>query len=162
MSDENSTQRIELDDNINVDELQTNEFECDNDNEILRSSSNNNQSLSLSNDIDSNNISVLWLAKDTNSLRIACANARSIVQKIGSLITLFEECDLHIALLTETWLTQKHCSTRTMNDLMEGANISFIRRDRGTRGGGVAICYNPCRIQCLISQLCKMPTNSAK
>ena len=62
-------------------------------------------------------------------------------------MTLFEENNLHIALLTETWLSQKHCSARTMADLMHGANISFIRRDRGSRGGGVAICYDPTKIR---------------
>ena len=50
-------------------------------------------------------------------------------------------------LLTETWLTKKHCSPRVLSDLTLGANLSFIRRDRGSRGGGVAICFDPTRIR---------------
>ena len=66
-----------------------------------------------------------------NNLHFACANARSVVHKIGSLITSFEENKLHLMLLTETWLNAKHCPPRVMNDLTIGANLNFIRR----RGG---------------------------
>ena len=34
-----------------------------------------------------------------------------------------------------------------MDDLVDGANISFIRKDRGTRGGGVAVCFDPTKIR---------------
>ena len=34
-----------------------------------------------------------------------------------------------------------------MDNLTIGANLSFIRRDRGSRGGGVAIAFNPTRIR---------------
>ena len=34
-----------------------------------------------------------------------------------------------------------------MNDLTIGGNLNFIRKDRGRRGGGVAICYNPTKIK---------------
>ena len=87
------------------------------------------------------------LKPDPGLLSLACTNARSVVEKVDSLVTLFEEYDLHFALLTETWLTTKVCSTRRMMDLTIGANISFIRRDRGRRGGGVAIAYNPLKIK---------------
>ena len=87
------------------------------------------------------------LLSNNNTINVACTNARSIVEKIESLSTLFEENSLHLALLTETWLTQKACSVRRMNDLTEGKNISFIRRDRGARGEGVAIAFNPTRIR---------------
>ena len=74
--------------------------------ELLRNSSLN-ESLNISNFDTSNssNYSVQWLANNTQCIKIACANARSVVHKIDSLITLFEECELHMALLTETWLT---------------------------------------------------------
>ena len=35
-------------------------------------------------------------------LNIACTNARSTVQKVNSLITLFDERSLHFCILTET------------------------------------------------------------
>ena len=107
--------------------------------EILQNDGNNddvNESLTLRS-IDDVPDSLIA----NNTLNLACTNARSVVNKIGSLVTLFEEMRLHFALLTETWLTSKVCSKRAMDDLTNGANISFIRRDRGTRGGGVAICY---------------------
>ena len=44
-------------------------------------------------------------------------------------------------------MTQKVCSRRRLDDLASGANIAMIRRDRGTRGGGVAICYNPNKLK---------------
>ena len=72
------------------------------------------------------------LSENSYLLNVACANARSLVDKIKSLIVLFEENQLHIALLTETWLANKHCPPRVMNDLTIGANLSFIRRDRGS------------------------------
>ena len=34
-----------------------------------------------------------------------------------------------------------------MNDLTEGSNLNFIRKDRGSRGGGVAVCYDRTRIK---------------
>ena len=85
--------------------------------------------------------------RDKDLLNFDCANARSVVDKIGSVITAFEENALQFMLLTETWLTRKHCSPRALNDLTIGANLSFIRRDRGSRGGGVAICYDPTKIK---------------
>ena len=48
-------------------------------------------------------------------------------------------------MLTETWLANKHCPP--MNDLTAGASLNFIRRDRGSCGGGVAVCYNPNKIR---------------
>ena len=90
---------------INPNTLRIINTDCYETKEIVRSSSSINDSLVISNFEDnSSNSSVHWLAENTSCLKIACANARSVVQKINSLITLFEECDLHIALLTETWL----------------------------------------------------------
>ena len=101
--------------------------------------------------IDQNDLSLSVIGNETNTsssymsdvsetepdlLNLACANARSVVEKISSLVTLFEEKNLDFALLTETWLTQKACPKRKMDDLTIGANLSFIRRDRGSRGGG--------------------------
>ena len=87
------------------------------------------------------------LSQNGNLLHIACANASSLVEKIDSLICLFDNNQLHLAFLTETWLTNRTCPPRTMSDLTAGANLSFVRRDRGSRGGGVAVCYNPTKIR---------------
>ena len=59
------------------------------------------------------------LASDSCStnLHLACTNARSIVEKLDSLATLFDECSLHFCLLTETWLTRRSCSDKKIEDL---------------------------------------------
>ena len=101
--------------------------------------------------------SIEQILLDDETLNIACTNARSVVEKVDSLVTLFEEMKLSFALLTETWLTNKVCSRRKLEDLTTGAEISFIRRDRGSRGGGVAIAYNPNKIK--LTKL-QVPQNS--
>ena len=84
-----------------------------------------------------------FLPSSENKINLACTNARSLAQKIGSLVTLFDENSLHIAMLTETSLTPKNSPPRVLSDLLHGGNIALIRRDRGSRGGGVAIAFNP-------------------
>ena len=54
---------------------------------------------------------------------------------------------MHFTIVTETWLTRKQDCPRIIDDLTVGEEISFIRKDRKTRGGGVAICFNPNRIR---------------
>ena len=122
---------------------------CEESNEIIRNDTEQYHcSLSLSSLASTNgSYSYGEINAENNLLSIACANARSLVEKIDSLITLFEECNLHATLVTETWLSPKHCPPRTMSDLTRGADLNFIRRDRGRRGGGVAIAYNPTRIR---------------
>ena len=80
--------------------------------EILR----NNEKDEDENDLNLSNVSSLLpetsseysneiMKLEPGLLRLACTNARSVVDKVDSLVTLFEECDLHFGLLTETWLT---------------------------------------------------------
>ena len=112
--------------------------------DFMRNNSDENESLILS-DYSSNSFDSSHLVNEQNQLNFACANARLIVEKIDSLITLMEESSLHFIILTETWLTPRHCPPRAMADLTIGSNLSFIRRDRGTRGG-VAIAYDPTKL----------------
>ena len=72
------------------------------------------------------------LNDNKDCLNIACANARSLVLKVDSLITLFDENSLQVALITETWLSSRHCPPRVLADLTHGANVNYIRRDRGS------------------------------
>ena len=111
-------------------------FNNDINEEILRLDNNKNYESENELQLDSvssfeSEISVETLVTGPGLFSLACTNARSIVEKISSLVTLFEECDLHVALLTETWLTARSCSKRQLEDLTTGANVSFIRRDRG-------------------------------
>ena len=98
--------------------------------QILRNNiSSHSESLHVSNISNSNSndlSSLVALGSNENHFNIACANARSLVEKVTSLVTLFEENELHLALLTETWLSNKHCPPRTMADLTIGANINSV------------------------------------
>ena len=80
---------------------------------------------------------------DRNQFRLACANARSLNNKSLSLINLFEETNLNICALNETWIVNSDCLEERLEDIALGENISLIRRDRMTgRGGGVAIAFH--------------------
>jgi len=79
--------------------------------ELIRNNRNLTDSLQLSlsfSEISEDTVERLITSKRT--LNLACTNARSVVEKISSLVRLFEECSLHFALLTETWLTAKVCT----------------------------------------------------
>ena len=135
---------------LNESVVSSDEYVEDNDSpeqlrELSQGEEGMNESVVSFDTVDSS-IDSSGLANDGN-LHFACTNARSIVEKIGSLITLFDESLLHFAIITETWLTTRLCPPRVLNDLTVGANISFVRRDRGGRGGGVAISYNPTKLR---------------
>ena len=75
-------------------------------------------------------------------LNIMNANARSLNNKIGSLIESFEEFQLTIALLTETWFRDGFDLQRELLDLELGEDVTLLVRNRAGRGGGVAIGFN--------------------
>ena len=81
---------------------------------------------SVSSSFSDNAETTIRLANEHDKLNLACTNAHSIVEKVDSLISLFEENALHFCILTETWLTPKKCGKRAMEDLTDGADISFI------------------------------------
>ena len=75
---------------------------------------------------------------------ILVTNARSIVQKVDELQSVFENNNVHIACITESWL----------NDCVPSCLVNIdgyvcYRRDRrdGRRGGGV-VCYVRNDVQC--------------
>ena len=74
------------------------------------------------------------------------ANARLLNNKIESLIEVFDEYDLSIALLSETWFKNGPNLHREITDLSHGENIGMIARNRCGRGGGVAIAYRTDRL----------------
>ena len=78
----------------------------------------------------------------TIKFRMITANARSLPSKIDSLVDYFDELDLHAAALTETWLTDRREHTEGENDIAERENIRLIKKNRRTRGGGVAIAFD--------------------
>ena len=89
--------------------------------------------------------------KKTTSLRFVTANARSLAPKIRSLITCFDELDLHFSLINESWLKDGEKLEEDAQDLELGQNLKIFHRNRTLRrgktaGGGVAILYDKSRI----------------
>ena len=75
-------------------------------------------------------------------------NARSLSPKINSLHTMFEEHDLDIALITESWLKDGSVLDRDVIDLEYGTDLKILYKNRPKRptsarsvGGGVSIIY---------------------
>ena len=75
-------------------------------------------------------------------------NCRSVKPKLKFLSQCFHINKLNLALLNETWLYRSDPQARKLlNDLKSECNIEFIRRDRDSRGGGVAIAFDNRSIQ---------------
>lgn len=68
-------------------------------------------------------------------------NARSMLNKVDSIVDSFEELELSIMTITETWLCggpqQENITDRLLND----HGIGLIHWNRKGRGGGVAVLY---------------------
>ena len=93
----------------------------------------------MENKSDENNSVLL----DENIFVFSCLNARSIMNKTTALVDLFDETNLSVSIITETWLTNNEAVAQRTEDLQYGEDISLIRKDRaGKRGGGVAIAFN--------------------
>ena len=75
-------------------------------------------------------------------MNFALANARSLMPKLQSLIDYFDEYGLAFSVMTETWIQGGRETNKSINDMLDGSHIGLIRRDRGKRGGGVAIAYD--------------------
>ena len=76
-------------------------------------------------------------------------NARSLSPKILSLHEYFEEHELHVAMVTESWLKDGAVLNRDVVDMEYGTNLKIIYKNRPGRGvgarrvgGGVSIIYN--------------------
>ena len=74
-------------------------------------------------------------------MTFSVSNARSVSAKVGSLIDLFDDLDLHFACLSETWLHDNRRLRDNSADIEAAHGISFMCKSRKTRGGGVAIAY---------------------
>ena len=77
-----------------------------------------------------------------NGLRFSLSNARSLAKKVTSLIDLFREKALHFAMITETWLQNNRETRNELLDIKHAEKIEFICKNRGRRGGGVAVAFD--------------------
>ena len=83
-----------------------------------------------------------------STFKLMLTNARSLSPKIHSLHTFFEEHDLDVALVTESWLKDGEILDRDVIDLEHGTGLKIIYRNRpknarGLRkvGGGVSVIF---------------------
>ena len=77
-----------------------------------------------------------------NLFAFGTTNARSLPSNIESLVDTFEENDLTIMNISETWLKNTSVTDCNVADLEEAHKISLILKNRASRGGGVAIAYD--------------------
>ena len=80
---------------------------------------------------------------DGTKINIINTNARSLCPKIESLIDCFEELDVTLGVVTETWLADGESLDRDVEDLAKGAGLGMVclnrkANDRGIAHGGVA------------------------
>ena len=79
-------------------------------------------------------------------INILNTNARSLCPKIHSLIDMYDELDLTFGVVTETWLADGITLEEDKQDLLLGAGLSIICRNRkpdlrGNAYRGVALVY---------------------
>ena len=75
-----------------------------------------------------------------NSLLINC---RSVKTKLSSLVENILTNETTFAVLTETWLYKGDKQIKKqLNDIFDEHSLGFIRKDRNSKGGGVAIMFD--------------------
>ena len=93
---------------------------------------------------------------NTEVVNVLLTNARSLSPKISSLHTMFDEHDIDIALVTESWLRDGSVLDRDVIDLEHGSDLKILYKNRPRRaacaravGGGVSIIYrkNRCNLR---------------
>ena len=75
---------------------------------------------------------------EKNYFTILNTNARSICPKIGSFIDCFKEMDACLAVVTETWLQDGQQLQDDVDDLLHGAGLGLITRNRPPNSRGVS------------------------
>ena len=66
---------------------------------------------------------------------------------MGSVIDAFDKLDLSLMMITETWMMEGPVKEKMTDQLSNGHNLGGIFRNRGRRGGGVAVIYNKSKMR---------------
>ena len=114
-----------------------------------------NDELNDENDLDSLNENATDVNKN-ETLYFASTNARSLPPKITSMIECFRELDLAFFAITETWLKNDESTKLSLEELNQNEKIRLLTRNRGSRGGGVAVAYDTTRAN---FSVVKLPRN---
>ena len=85
--------------------------------------------------------------KHGTQISVINTNARSLCPKIDSLIDCFDELDVTIGVVTETWLASGESLDKDVKDLTMGTGLGMVclnreTNDRGVAHGGVAVVHN--------------------
>lgn len=79
------------------------------------------------------------LSKQAIGLKIIHLNAQSLYRKLDEFRYIFEDSNIDILCVSETWFTPYHS-----NDLTKVRGYQLFRADRNGHGGGVAIYVKSC------------------
>ena len=90
------------------------------------------------------------------SMNFASTNSRSLPPKICAMTECFRELDLTFFAITETWLKNDEKTKSEIENLFESEKIRILTRNRGSRGGGVALAYDSTRAT---FKTLKLPSN---
>ena len=109
--------------------------------ELERSSQNVTPGAEPASNVEENNKTLITPINFINT------NARSLCPKIDSLIDCYEEMDVTLGIVTETWLADGDSLDKDLRDLAKGAGLDMIclnrkANSRGVAHGGVAIVAN--------------------
>lgn len=88
-------------------------------------------------------------------IKYMLTNSRSLSPKVLSLVAYFEELELDLALITESWLADGSRLDQDIAELEHGTDLSVLYKNRPlkpnsrrrTSGGGVALVYNKIKCQ---------------
>ena len=69
-----------------------------------------------------------------------------MLPKIDSFTQTLEESQADVCICTETWTHSNAQTEEFLGDFSSNTNYDILRRDRGSRGGGVAIVFNKKRL----------------
>ena len=78
-----------------------------------------------------------------NELNVCTVNARSLQDKVPSLIDLFDYANVFATIITETWIKNNFTNIREELLFSNGLDIVSYSRPGLKRGGGVAIVFKP-------------------
>ena len=99
-----------------------------------------------------------------NNFTVLTTNARSLKPKIHSLLDYFDELDIAVALISETWLKDNEETERLCTDAVHRKGVKIIAKHRPQKknrrfvaGGRIAISYNTNKITLKNYALCNNP-----
>ena len=96
--------------------------------------------------------------KRLNIINFVVTNARSLSAKTNSVVENFQELDLHLMTISETWLKSgRKGNFNEVRQSLHDNSLGIINRNRDSRGGGVAIVYDKAKV--MLKEAYNLPKN---